>query len=308
MTSGISDLISTFKGVVSKVTSALSGIGDAIAAPFIAGFNAVKGAIESVVKWITDKVDALKSAVSGGIDLVKSTYNKMARTWNAIEIKLPEVKVPLGPTLGGQTIGLPDLPLLANGAYVTRATAAIIGERGSEIVAPEAMLRAIMREEAGETSSSYSTSPHRQPHRDGPSGGLRAPLLLCGRRPLGGASMTTTLPKPLIDMEVCLGVGQSDMAGVWDSAAWDVNTWSQTDTSLGDWVDVTCEVLDGFELGAGATSVDGVVTRWEAATCALTLKGAQFNPRTGPYAGLMGPGLPIRVRWRPAGLGARRYS
>jgi hypothetical protein len=88
---------------------------------------------------------------------------------------------------------------------------------------------------------------------------------------------------------------------VWDGAdtEWDVSAWSQTDTTLGDFVDVTCDVLDdGVGLKAGASSADGVVTRWEAATCDFRLVGTAYDPRSGPWAGLLGPGVEVAVRWR----------
>lgn len=111
------------------------------------------------------------------------------------------------------------------------------------------------------------------------------------------------LPGPGIDLEVCLGVGQSESTGVWDAGRWDVDTWGQTDTDLGDWVDISCYVTDddGVTFGAGASNADGVVTRWEAATTAFTLLGAIFDPGGDVWVGLLGPGLPVRVRWRPTG-------
>jgi hypothetical protein len=109
-----------------------------------------------------------------------------------------------------------------------------------------------------------------------------------------------SLPGPGVDVEVCLGIAAIDPAGVWDQATWDYNTWTHTDTPLGDWSDVTCDVLAPLTLGAGS-SPDGVVTRWEAATCAFTLAGSDWDPRSGPYTGLLGPALPVRVRWRPTG-------
>jgi hypothetical protein len=109
-----------------------------------------------------------------------------------------------------------------------------------------------------------------------------------------------SLPGPGVDVEVCLGIAAIDPAGVWDQSTWDYNTWTHTDTPLGDWSDVTCDVLAPLTLGAGS-SPDGVVTRWEAATCAFTLAGSDWDPRSGPYTGLLGPALPVRVRWRPTG-------
>jgi hypothetical protein len=110
----------------------------------------------------------------------------------------------------------------------------------------------------------------------------------------------TPLPGPGIDLEVCLGIGSIQPGGVWDSGLWDYNTWQETDTTLGNWTDVTCQVAGDIGLGAG-TSPDGVVTRWESATCSFDLVGALFDPRSGPYAALLGPGLPVRVRWRVTG-------
>lgn len=101
-----------------------------------------------------------------------------------------------------------------------------------------------------------------------------------------------------VDLEVALAIGRQENAGVWDSASWDEQLWSQTDTTLGDWVDVTCDVADGVALNAGSDDADGVVTRWEAATATLTLLGAQWDPWTGVCADLLGPQLPLRVRWR----------
>lgn len=110
----------------------------------------------------------------------------------------------------------------------------------------------------------------------------------------------TSLPNPGIDVEVCLGVGTVYPGAVWDSGTFDYNTWQEADTSLGSWTDVTCEVIEGVHLGAGS-GADGVVTRWEAQTCSFELYGAVFDPRTGPYTGLLGPGVPVRVRWKVTG-------
>ena len=111
--------------------------------------------------------------------------------------------------------------------------------------------------------------------------------------------MPATLPAPGIDVEVAIGAGSSHALARWDSGTFDFSSWSKADTSLGDWTDVTCDTLTPFSMGAGSGG-DGVVTRWEAATCAFELVGDIYDPRSGAYAGLVGPGLPVRVRWRPA--------
>lgn len=100
-------------------------------------------------------------------------------------------------------------------------------------------------------------------------------------------------------IEIALGIGRADLLGRWDTALWDQSVWGLADdTSLGDWVDVTCDTVDPLTLQAGSSDAEGVVTRWESATCTLTLIGETWNPWSGPYAGLLGPGMPVRVRWR----------
>lgn len=101
------------------------------------------------------------------------------------------------------------------------------------------------------------------------------------------------------EIAVELGVGRQGQRGVWDAGSFDQAVWGQSDTSLGDWVDVTCFVINGsLTLSAGSSTADGVVTRWEAASCAFVLVGQQWNPWQGPYAGVVGPAVPVRVRWR----------
>jgi PKD repeat protein len=100
------------------------------------------------------------------------------------------------------------------------------------------------------------------------------------------------------DLQLDLGIGRQEGAGVWDTGTWDTTVWAQPDTALGDWVDVTCDVVAPFTLAAGSSTADGVTMRWEAASTAFTLAGDQWNPWTGPYADLLGPELAVRWRWR----------
>ena len=103
-----------------------------------------------------------------------------------------------------------------------------------------------------------------------------------------------------IDIEVALGIGTIKPGAVWDASTWDFNTWQETDTPLGDWTDITCDVVEPVVLASGSNP-DGVVTSWEAQTCSFTLTGDTYDPRSGPYMTLLGPALPVRVRWRPTG-------
>lgn len=133
----VGPLVRLWQAIPGAVGRALSGLWRVITSPFIDAWH-----------FIRDRVlGPLKSGFRTAIGWVKSLWNGFADVWNSIEIKLPSIDIPLGPTIGGQTIGLPDLPHFASGAYVTRATLAVVGERGGEIVAPEAVLRSIVRSE-----------------------------------------------------------------------------------------------------------------------------------------------------------------
>jgi len=114
-------------------------------------FGKIGGAISSVVGGITD-------AVGKVVDAIKAPINAIIRAWNGLQFTIPSFTLPsfdVGPvhlggeTVGGSTIGFPDLPLLAAGAVLTAPTLFVGGEAGTEIVAPEALLRAIVAEEGG---------------------------------------------------------------------------------------------------------------------------------------------------------------
>jgi len=104
-----------------------------------------------------------------------------------------------------------------------------------------------------------------------------------------------------VDLILELGVGRQGGAGRWDTATWDATYWSQTDTALGDWVEASCDVRDTFTLSAGTSDREGLVTRWEAASTAFTLDGPEWDPWNGPWAGILGPQVAVRWRWRPTG-------
>jgi len=121
-------------------------------------FTAIGKAFEDLGTWIGevwdtitgifgDAVDAIGdfgkkmwTPVSKGfdsaIDAIKGIWNAFVGFWNGIQISVPSVDIPLVGRVGGFTIGLPDLPRLAEGGIVTQPTLAIIGEKGPEAVVP----------------------------------------------------------------------------------------------------------------------------------------------------------------------------
>jgi hypothetical protein len=105
-----------------------------------------------------------------------------------------------------------------------------------------------------------------------------------------------------LELLVELAVGRAADAGLWGTSRWDQARWGTSDTEAGDWLDVTCDVLDDLRLTAGSNTGDGVTRRWESASAAFTLDGDQWDPWNGPHAGIVGDRTPVRVSWRAPSL------
>jgi hypothetical protein len=105
-----------------------------------------------------------------------------------------------------------------------------------------------------------------------------------------------------VDLLVELAVGRAVDAGLWGTSRWDQTRWGTSDTTAGDWLDVTCDVLDGLRLAAGSNTDDGVTRRWESASAAFTLDGPAWDPWNGPHAGIVGDRTPVRVSWRSTSI------
>jgi hypothetical protein len=103
-----------------------------------------------MIDWIAGIVDRVKAVAADVANAIKRPINSVIRAWNGLQIPRLEVKLPkrkiFGKTVGGGSFGFgpvefPDIPQLAAGGVVSSPTLALIGEQGSEIVAPERMLR-----------------------------------------------------------------------------------------------------------------------------------------------------------------------
>lgn len=119
----VSDIAGFFTGLPGRITGA---VGDA--------FGKVKDAATGAKDWVGDRVgdivsfftglpgrmaNAARGAFDWYLDMFKAAYNAVASLWNAIDFRLPEIDLP-GPLgkVGGQTIGLPDLPKFHGGGVV----------------------------------------------------------------------------------------------------------------------------------------------------------------------------------------------
>lgn len=99
-------------------------------------FKGIGGAFEALGNVFETVSGAITGVVSGVVGAFKAIYNAFASFWNSIDIDFPRIDVPFFGVIGGFSIGLPDIPMLAKGGIVTQPTLALIGERGPEAVVP----------------------------------------------------------------------------------------------------------------------------------------------------------------------------
>jgi hypothetical protein len=99
-------------------------------------------AIVGFVKGLPAKIGSAAVGMWDGIsDAFRGALNKVIRWWNdfKVELKVPDNALTnaIGLAGAGFTINTPNIPLLADGGIVTRATLAMVGEgRGPEAVVP----------------------------------------------------------------------------------------------------------------------------------------------------------------------------
>lgn len=161
---GLSDIMGTLAGVVSKATG---------------GWTTIKDKIVSIKDaWVTLKNKAGSFTSTATLKLKDSfskAWNKVKKAWNGIKGKTAEIKLKFGEKFkaGYNAIAskiqatrnkypatkliLPDLHPLAQGGYVKANTPqlAVIGDnkREGEIVAPESKLRAMAQEVANQNNN-----------------------------------------------------------------------------------------------------------------------------------------------------------
>lgn len=174
VSSKVSDVISSVKGALSAFASWVSGFAhgalsaavnaagnvfDKIADGAREAVNGVKSAMNAIVREVEAIAGAVARAASSVANAIKGPINAVLGAWNSISLTVPRINIPSvkiagkkigGGSFGGQTIGFPNVPLLARGGVVDQPTLAVVGEAGREIVAPETLLRQIMRDTAPE--------------------------------------------------------------------------------------------------------------------------------------------------------------
>lgn len=177
------DVLGTLIGWIVKVVAGILDIPSAMKT----AYHAVADKFGDIVSFVAGMPGKIGHAASGMWDGIKDAFRDaidwIIRGWNGLQFHMPSIDthIPGVGKIGGFDIGMPDIPLLANGGIATRATLAMIGEGSQpEAVIPLDKLSAIMR-------GRYGDSP---PAAGAPSGSARtsgareyvAPILLDGRQ------------------------------------------------------------------------------------------------------------------------------
>lgn len=94
----------------------------------------IKATMQPVIESIGNSFIAIMNIVKGVVNGIIGAINAAIRAINKISVKIPDWV----PEFGGRTIGfkLKEIPKLAKGGIVDRATLAMIGEAGKEVVMP----------------------------------------------------------------------------------------------------------------------------------------------------------------------------
>ena len=120
----------------SLIAIAVVGLGALVVTAY-KKFDVFKDIVDGVFGGIKIGFDLLKDYLGTLLNIYKGIFNGFARIWNSTIGKL-KISIPDIPGLPGrgESFGVPDIPMLANGGIVNSPTLALIGEKGPEAVIP----------------------------------------------------------------------------------------------------------------------------------------------------------------------------
>ena len=131
------------KGVVSGILTAVFGFFTSLWSNVTGWFTEIDlpghfqkmwGGVAGIVGGIFDDVQGrVKAAVNGMVGIINSFIGSV----NRIQITVPSVDIPLVGTVGGFSIGMPQIPTiptLAAGGNILRGGTALVGEEGPELL------------------------------------------------------------------------------------------------------------------------------------------------------------------------------
>ena len=123
-----------FSQLPGRVGGFLSGVKDRLLSPFVAAKDLALSAWRGVTDWFGDLTKKLRLGNIKDILLApfKAGFNAIARAWNSTVGKLSWSIPNWVPGIGGNSIGVPNIPYLADGGNILRAGWTVIGEAGPE--------------------------------------------------------------------------------------------------------------------------------------------------------------------------------
>ena len=142
-------ITSTISGALNRIASTASSVGSKIKNAIVGAFNGIKNAIKRPINGIIGFVNGLVSGIVDGINACIGALNRL-------KINIPRWV----PVYGGKTMGFnipklykPQIPYLASGAVIPPNSpfTAVLGDQkhGTNIEAPESLIRRIVKEETG---------------------------------------------------------------------------------------------------------------------------------------------------------------
>lgn len=119
---------------VSVMTLAQKGLNTAMKANQIGLVITAVTALTAAFKYLWDNCEGFRNFFKGFINTIISGVNALIKGMNKINFDIPEWV----PAIGGGKFGfnIPEIPKLAAGGVVDKATLALIGENGKEAVVP----------------------------------------------------------------------------------------------------------------------------------------------------------------------------
>jgi hypothetical protein len=99
-------------------------------------FETFRNIVNAVFDGIKFGFNILKIYFTTILGIYKTIFNTIASLWNNSIGKLSFKFPSFVPGLGGKGFDVPNIPMLANGGIVNKATLAVIGESGPEAVVP----------------------------------------------------------------------------------------------------------------------------------------------------------------------------
>ncbi len=161
VTEKISGVVAWFRGVPGQLRSAAGDLFGFVRTKATEAKDWVGNRINDIVGFFTGLPGRISGAAGDVFGFLwqsfRNAVNRIIDGWNGLEFRIPGFDPPgPGPTFGGFTLGLPNIPRLAQGAVIDQTTLAWIGEdqrTTPEIVTPEALMREVVRDEIAAVGS-----------------------------------------------------------------------------------------------------------------------------------------------------------